>query len=169
MTGHTQTLALIAVCALTCTIVAKPAPRLVWNASTSVPVGLYGVAPARTFTVATLVVVAPSEPLASFLANGGYLPRGVPLIKRVLALPGQSVCRNERHISVDGIEVGAALARDRFGRELPNWQGCRRIAQDEIFVMNPDEPASLDGRYFGPVSVSTIVGEAQPLWTSEEK
>ena len=39
--------------------------------------------------VTTLVVAMPPEPLATFLADGGYLPRGVPLIKRILALPGQ--------------------------------------------------------------------------------
>ena len=61
--------------------------------SESVPKGLYGVQPARRIIVTELVVVLPPEPLATFLANGGYLPRGVPLIKRILALPEQIVCR----------------------------------------------------------------------------
>jgi len=34
--------------------------------------------------------------------------------------------------------------------------------------MNPNEPASLDGRYFGPLAVSAIAGRAEPLWTSAE-
>jgi type IV secretory pathway protease TraF len=34
--------------------------------------------------------------------------------------------------------------------------------------MKRDELASLDGRYFGPIPVSTIVGRAEPLWTSAE-
>lgn len=41
------------------------------------------------------------------------------------------------------------------------------IGQDEVFLMNRDEPASLDGRYFGPIPASAIVGRAQPLWTFE--
>src|SRR5215831_21114509 len=83
----------------------KPAPTLVWNASESVPIGLYRVQPAGKLTVTGLVVVLPPEPLATFLAEGGYLPRGVPLIKRVLALPGQTICRKGPAIIVDGIPV----------------------------------------------------------------
>jgi hypothetical protein len=32
-----------------------------------------------------------------------------------------------------------------------NWTGCWVIADDEVFLMSPDEPASLDDRYFGPI------------------
>jgi type IV secretory pathway protease TraF len=34
--------------------------------------------------------------------------------------------------------------------------------------MNWNEPASLDGRYFGPLPRSAIVGRAAPLWTFAE-
>ena len=40
--------------------------------------------------VTDLVVVDAAEPVATFLAERGYLPTGVPLMKRVLALPGQT-------------------------------------------------------------------------------
>jgi conjugative transfer signal peptidase TraF len=146
---------------------AKPAPRFVWNASESVPIGLYSVAPAATFAVTDLVVVMPPERLATFLAERRYLTRGVPLIKRILALPGQIVCRTGLVITIDRIEIGTARERDRSGRALPAWQGCRVIAVGEVFLMNWDEPSSLDGRYFGPLPASAIVGRAQPIWTFE--
>jgi conjugative transfer signal peptidase TraF len=159
---------LAAVAVVTSTMGAKPALRFVWNASESVPIGLYSVQPASELMVTTLVVAMPPEPLATFLAEGGYLPRGVPLIKRILALPGQSVCRNHLLITVDGIDMGAARERDRRGRPLPVWQGCRPVAEGQVFLMNWDEPASLDGRYFGPIPLSAIVGRAEPLWTFEK-
>ena len=31
--------------------------------------------------------------------------------------------------------------------------------------MSPDEPASLDGRYFGPIPSGAIVGQAEPIST----
>jgi type IV secretory pathway protease TraF len=114
-----------------------------------------------------LVAVMPPEPIASFLADGGYLPRGVPLMKRVLALPGQSVCRHGLRITIDRVEVGDAQARDRRGRDLPDWQGCQTVATGDVFLMNPGVPDSLDGRYFGPLPASSIVGRAVPLWTDE--
>jgi conjugative transfer signal peptidase TraF len=146
----------------------KPAPRLLWNASASVPIGLYNVEPVDQLAVADLVVAMPPNSLATFLAQRDYVPLKVPLIKRILALPGQSVCRNDLAISVDGIEIGMALARDRQGRPLPVWQGCRAIAQDELFLMNWDEPASFDGRYFGPIPLRAIMGRAKPLWTFDK-
>src|SRR6516162_8016803 len=171
MTSRSATLVvmIIGVAVVTHTMGAKPMPRFVWNASESVPLGLYSVEPVGKLAVTNLVVAMPPDPLATFLAERGYLPLGVPLIKRILALPGQSVCRNELAIIVDGIETGTALAHDRRGRALPLWQGCRVIAQGEVFLMNWDEPASLDGRYFGPIPLHAIVGRAKPVWTFEDE
>src|SRR5471030_2830355 len=102
----------------------RPAPRLIWNASASVPIGLYAVLPAGTLHVKELLVVMPPEPLATFLDERRYLPKGVPLLKHVLALPGQTVCRSDRTITVDGAAMGMALDRDHLSRPLPVWHGC---------------------------------------------
>jgi conjugative transfer signal peptidase TraF len=143
-------------------------PKLIWNASASVPIGLYLVKPADALHIGDLVVVTPPEAVASFLAERGYLAIGVPLLKRVRALPGQTVCRTGRTITVDGTTLGDALDRDRLGRVLPDWQGCRIVANSEVFLMNWQSTNSFDGRYFGPLSISTIVGFAVPLWTKED-
>lgn len=156
---------LIGVAAVTLTMAFRPTPRFVWNASGSAPIGLYIVEPVDTLAVGKLVIATPPPPLASFLAERGYLPLGVPLIKRILAFAGQSVCRRAFTISVDGIEIGTAFANDRRGRALPVWQGCRVMTQGEVFLMNSDTPVSLDGRYFGPIPLRAIVGRAEPLWT----
>ena len=142
-------------------------PKLVWNASASAPVGLYTMRTATNLDVTDLVAVDAPEPLASYLEERQYLPRGVPLMKRIAALPGQTVCRLGRTISADTIAMGEALARDRRGRELPVWQGCRTLGANEIFLMNWDVPDSLDGRYFGPTPKSSVIGRALPLWTDE--
>jgi len=144
------------------------APTYIWNASTSVPIGLYQLQPAGRLAVTELVAVRTPEPLATFLDLNGYLPIGVPMLKRVLALPGQTVCRNGPTISVDAIEMGEALARDSRGRPLPVWQGCRVVGADELFLMNWQSEESLDGRYFGLVPHSSVIGKALPMWTREE-
>lgn len=141
--------------------------KLIWNASASTPIGFYSVEPAGRLEVTDLVAVDAPEPIASFLADGGYLPRDTPLLKRVLGLPGQTVCRIGLRITVDELEMGTALERDRIGRPLPDWQGCRVIADGEIFLMNWEVSDSLDGRYFGPIPASSVIGRALPLWTDE--
>lgn len=142
--------------------------KLIWNATASAPIGFYTVEPAERVDVPELVAIMPPEPLAAFMVERGYVGRGVPLLKRVLGLPGQRVCRAGWAITVDGVEMGEALQHDRIGRELPVWQGCRVIGDGEIFLMNWEVRDSLDGRYFGPIPASSVIGRALPLWTDEE-
>ncbi len=142
-------------------------PILVWNASASVPIGFYGVQPIGTPNVGDLVVLAPPSPLGDWLLEHGYLGADVPLIKHVAALPGQRVCRIGVTVSIDGNTVAIAKERDRFDRPLPVWQGCQRLIDDQVFFLNPDTEASLDGRYFGPLPRDTILGRAVPIWTRE--
>ena len=149
------------------TIGAAP-PLYIWNASNSVPRGLYRLELATTLTVTELVAVQPPALLATFLDLNGYLPIGVPMLKRVLALPGQTVCRNGLSISVDGVDVGQARERDGRGRPLPVWHGCQIIADGDVFVMNWQSEDSLDGRYFGPLPASAVIGRAVPVWTDEQ-
>jgi conjugative transfer signal peptidase TraF len=151
------------------TIVAQPTALYMWNVSGSVPIGLYRLHPNGRLAVTQLVAVQSPEPLATFLADRRYLPRGIPLLKRVLALPGQTVCRDQLVVTVDRIEMGAARVHDSRGRPLPVWQGCRVIAVGEIFLMNWQSADSLDGRYFGMLPTSSIIGTIEPLWTGEEE
>lgn len=148
--------------------IASFAPRLIWNASASTPVGFYTIGDVAALDVTDLVAVDAPEPLATFLSDGGYLPRGVPLLKRVAAVPGQRVCRTGLAITVDGVPMGDALDRDRRGRPLPVWQGCRLVANGELFLMNWQVRDSLDGRYFGPLPATAVIGRATPLYTDED-
>jgi conjugative transfer signal peptidase TraF len=158
-------LGVMAAAAITATARHQDIPQYVWNLTPSVPRGLYAVEPPNCPRVTTLVVVRPPEPLASLLDRDGYLPRGVPLLKRIFALSG--VCRIGTQINVDGIAAAPARERDGRGRPLPSCQGCRVIGNDEVFLMNWDEPDSFDGRYFGPLPKAAVIARAVPLWTDE--
>lgn len=151
-----------------CTAIFPVSPKFIWNASESVPIGLYAIRPAGVLHVTELVVVRPPDALAQFLADRRYLPKGVPMLKRVLALSGQTVCRIEHTITIDGIAMGDALDRDSRGRPLPAWEGCQRIPDGQVFLMNWQSEDSLDGRYFGLLSRTSVVGHADPIWTWEE-
>ncbi|WP_442921071.1 DUF736 family protein [Mesorhizobium sp. Cs1321R2N1] len=142
-------------------------PWLIWNASASVPIGLYRIAPGRKIDVGDIAVVMPPEALAGFLADRRYLPRGVPLLKHVLALGGQTVCRRGAAIITHGKIYGTALEHDSEDRPLPVWQGCRVLADGEVFLMNWNVADSFDSRYFGSVPITNIVGRAVPIWTTD--
>lgn len=162
------TLMLLSCGALAFTSFVHRAPLVVWNASASVPVGFYAVRPIGDLTVTDLVVARPPELLADWFAERSYLPKGAPLLKRVVGLPGQKICRDGLSVTVDGIIMAQARERDHAGRPLPVWRGCFVLLPGEVFLLNWDEPASLDGRYFGAFPIQAIIGRAAPLWTRED-
>jgi conjugative transfer signal peptidase TraF len=143
----------------------KPAvPRLIWNASASVPAGLYSITRETPPRVGDLVAIRPPAPVSAFLAKRGYLPAGLPLLKHVAALPGARVCRSGVFVTVDGAGAARALRYDRVGRPLPKWDGCRIVGRGELFLLNAS-PQSLDSRYFGPFPAAGVSGIAHPIVT----
>ena len=142
-------------------------PLVVWNATASTPVGLWLVLPAasrKRLRVGDYVLFRPDRRSARLFARRGYLPRGVPLLKRVAATAGQSVCERDGEVSIDGHAVAHALPVDGRRRRLTAWSGCGRLPNGEIFVLIPSVPTSLDGRYFGPTPLHAVIGRVTPLW-----
>ncbi|SEI80458.1 conjugative transfer signal peptidase TraF [Sphingomonas sp. OV641] len=144
-----------------------PLPRIVWNASASVPIGLYRIEPLPDPPNGALVAVTPPPALAHWLAERGYLGERVPLLKHVTARPGQMVCRINAVVSIDGLPFVIARQRDGRGRPLPVWQGCRTLRAGELLMLNPDRADSMDGRYFGPLPASAVLGRAIPILTRD--
>ncbi len=142
----------------------QPVPRLVWNASASVPIGLYSARPSSSAHRGELVAAIPPAPVARLMAERGYLPLGVPMLKHVAASIGQRICRTGDRISIDGTFVAQAKPRDRHGRPLPGWQGCHTLRRNEVFLLNPASGDSFDGRYFGTVSARSIIAVLTPVW-----
>ncbi|MDK1492899.1 S26 family signal peptidase [Sinorhizobium sp. 7-81] len=154
--------------AATAFAILQPQKKLIWNASASAPVGLYRVETTDHINVTDLAVVMPPDNVASFLDQRQYLPKGVPLLKRVLALAGTTVCREGGTITAYDAVYGVALDHDSRDRPLPVWQGCVTLRQDQAFFMNWDVPGSLDSRYFGALPLSTVIGRAVSVWTIDE-
>ncbi len=142
-----------------------PRLRLIWNASASVPIGLYRVVTTRPLCVGDTVAVRPSPALSRFMAQRRYVEANVPLLKPIAATSGATVCRTGLSVTINGRTTVSALARDRAGRPLPAWSGCYRLRAGQLFLIAPSHPDSFDSRYFGPVDRSQILGRAAPMWT----
>lgn len=148
-------------------LVAAPPPLLVWNASSSMPIGLYRVAPGRAAELGELVIAWPPEHARLVAARRHYLPANVPLVKRVAAMPGDEVCALGRRLFVNGNVRATRLVVDRIGRSLPRWQACIRLRDGQRLLL-ADARDSFDGRYFGVSAPGDIIGRATPLWTRSE-
>lgn len=156
----------LAVMAL-CASAAMPRGQVlvVYNASDSVPRGWYGIVPAGSLRVGSIVLARLPAAAAALAAQRGYLPASVPILKRIGAMGPQSVCVHEHIVEVDGVVTAVARSHDGAGRPLQVWPQCRRLVEGELFLLSSTNPASFDSRYFGPVDLEAVIGSALPLWT----
>ncbi|BBE35271.1 S26 family signal peptidase [Sphingosinicella microcystinivorans] len=148
------------------TIAVPPAPRLIWNASASAPIGLYAVAPDAPPNAGDMVIAWVPESARRLAATRRYIPMNVPLVKRVAAVPGDTVCAIGDAVFIDGRRVAVRRAADRMGRAMPWWTGCRTLRGGDYFLLMDAAPASFDGRYFGITDRRDIIGTARLLWAS---
>lgn len=146
-------------------MVFPPAPRLVWNASASAPVGLYFVRPGARIAAGDMVIARILKPYRRLAATRHYLPENVPLVKRVVGAPHDRICAIGPVVFVNGRRIATRAAVDGQGRPMPWWRGCRVLGRGEYFLLMEGVAASFDGRYFGITETPDIVGKAYPLWT----
>jgi len=137
-------------------------PTLLWNASPSVPLGVYWSA-SRSPILGALAIIRLPEPHRSLADSRGYLPARILLIKPIVARTGDVVCRHGPIVTLHGRVMAYARSADRAGRQLPRWSGCIRLSADQVFVLSAG-PDGFDSRYFGPVKRRNVVGTALPVW-----
>lgn len=145
------------------TTMLKPPVLLVWNASSSAPIGLYRVELGAVVRSGDMVIAWTPPDARSFASERRYLPANVPLVKRVAAVGGDKVCARGRIIRINGQLVTTRLERDSSGRPMPWWHGCVALAAGEYFLLM-DSPRSFDGRYFGITNERELIGRAKLLW-----
>lgn len=151
----------IPIIALGLASVASLPKKLIYNASESAPVGFYWI-DHEPISRGDYVYVRVPERVRNLVVERGYLPPNVPLVKRVVGLNSDRICRHLDEIAVNGTAVATAKKRDREGREMPDWHGCHILTEQTVFLLQ-DHPQSFDGRYFGPVDRRLIIGRATRL------
>ena len=161
---NTCTLIVVLVSALSAvglSFVPKPF-LLIYNASGSVPIGLYATNGGRVPRRNRLMLVALPDPWRQFAAARGYLPLNVLALKRVVAGPGDVICARKLRIFLNGRFVASRAKVDAMHRPMPTWAGCSRLDTDQWFLLNP-AAQSFDSRYFGPVSSAAMQAEVISL------
>lgn len=93
-----------------------------------------------------------------FSAPEGEATGGIKdLIKRVIALPGETVEGRDGHVYVDGRLLEEPYLPDGV---VTTDFGPQEIPADAYWMMGDNRTQSRDSRFFGPIKESTIVGRA---------
>jgi signal peptidase I len=86
------------------------------------------------------------------------------LVKRVIALPGQTIYSAGNTIYIDGRPLAEPYLPkyDPLGPPIPNAtsQHPYRVPPGEFYMMGDDRANSCDSRYWGPIKGSSIIGKA---------
>jgi conjugative transfer signal peptidase TraF len=90
-----------------------------------------------------------------------------PLIKPVIAWPGDTVEVSTKGISVTGQRLPhtATMDRDSSGRRIHPFPAGRYVVQGEqLWVVSAYSPRSFDSRYFGPIPLKSVRSWIRPLF-----
>lgn len=139
------------------------------NTSYSLPMGLYA---STTDASAALIEFCPERRFAYESSGRHYRTSGfcadgaVPLLKPVVARPGDVVEMSDRGISVNGrlLPWTAPVAKDSQGRPLEAWPtGHYAVAPGTVWVASTYNRGSYDSRYMGPIPTRLIRSRLKPL------
>ena len=85
------------------------------------------------------------------------------LIKRVIAVGGQTVDLRDGAVYVDGEKLDEPYTEGKQSKPLSNSNGITypyKVPEGEIWVMGDNRTNSLDSRVFGSVPVENVTGHA---------
>ncbi len=128
------------------------------------PIGFYWVSPGRRVTRGDIVLAWLPDGARILADRRRYVPRTVPLLKPIAATEGDRLCAEGTAVTINGHVEARRLRQDHLGRPLPWWRGCRTLKNGALFLLATMQPASFDGRYFGPIARTAVIGKARPLW-----
>ena len=135
------------------------------NISPSAPLGLYALISPLKLNRGDYVTMKIPSRISSFAGKTPWLSEKRPLLKTVAALSSDTVCLKKRSLTINGVEVARTRPRDRQGKRLPHWMGCKTLNKREFLALNTFSDRSFDGRYFGPTKLGVIKHKAIPVIT----
>ena len=88
-------------------------------------------------------------------------PSDQTFIKRVVALGGDTVAIRDGHVIRNGRTAAEPFAADCGGAGGCDFPEPITVPEGSVYLMGDNRGASLDSRFWGPVPVSWVIGQAR--------
>ncbi|MEC4720482.1 signal peptidase I [Noviherbaspirillum sp. CPCC 100848] len=102
----------------------------------------------------------------AFIARDGIMGdrfQGRMIGKMVAGLPGDKVTVKDDFATVNGMPVGELTLLARLGKKSHDFDRTAIVPEGKVFVVGT-EPRSYDGRYWGFLDQSFLIGRVKPLY-----
>lgn len=137
---------------------------LLINLSPSAPRGMYRIIPTEKFQHGQMVAFRPPQKLLDQLGPREWLNPTYPFIKPIGALPGDTVCSDQKVLKINSQYTVDIAEHDSNGVRLPSFSGCQVVIPGTFVPISQYSQRSFDGRYFGAIETSRILGAAIPIF-----
>jgi len=98
-------------------------------------------------------------------------PQEGDLVKRVIALPGQTIYSSGNSIYVNGRLLAEPYLPhdDPLGLPIASSQHPYRVPPGEFYMLGDNRAISCDSRYWGPITGSSMVGKLVLVWWHDNR
>ncbi len=136
---------------------------ITYQSTPSMPEGYYLTYKVKSIQRENNVIFMPNQKTEKFIIQHGWLPEGIPLLKRVIGIPGDKLCIKHHMVYINNKRVAVAKLKDNKGEALPIFTYCGEIQPDYYFVQGISSPNSFDSRYYGLIKREQIISKAVKL------
>ena len=97
-------------------------------------------------------------------------PQEGDLVKRVIALPGQTIYSSGNSIYVNGRLLAEPYLphSDPLGPPIASSQHPYRVPPGEFYMLGDNRADSCDSRYWGPIKGSSMIGKVVLAWWHDD-
>lgn len=149
-------------------ILKKEGKNYTINKTRSLPRGIYKLYPPVDLHKGDIIVFEIPKS-AELMFKRGYVSNIDSLMKKLAALPGDHIEIINQELYINGNNWGKIYEKDKLYRPLPNLKEKDLIPGEKEVLALSDINNSFDGRYFGPILISSIKYKAKPVFIFKEK
>ncbi len=143
------------------------------NTSDSIPKGLYKITSSQPAKASYVIFCPDTRDFFKEAIRRGYIEKGICpngygyMMKKIVAVRGDTVSTTKAGIVINHklLALSSPKFVDGANHPLHPWQVTQyTLAENELLTMTDQDEWSFDGRYYGLIKSSQVMGVIKPIW-----